>query len=480
MQNPDTVPVLDAILALAFIGDLSMGRPTDHSLRTAWLAAQLAERAGCGAQDCRAARQVALLRWSGCTANAAGFEALLGDDVGGREALMSQTLPALSQAQQRGIFPLAEIHCEVSGEIAAMLGMGNAVEQGLRNIFETYDGTGMPGRLRHPAVPELVYHVTLASDLEILGRVHGLEGALARIAAAGNRKYPDALVGPLRRHARDWLAALDEQAPAGGGMPAARGEEDVPLTVIADVIDLKLPWMAGYSRQVAELARASAALQGLDAVLQARLHRAGLIHGMGRAALPNRLWNTPGRLPAADWERIRLVPYWTSRAARQIGTLGAEAELASYAYERLDGSGYFRGLGGDALSAAHRTLAVAAAWAALRARRPWREAMAPDAAAALLREEAARGRFDADAVEATLAAAGGRQAPAAPRTAVVLSERETDVLRRISQGESNKEVARTLSISPSTVRTHVESIFRKLECSTRAAATLKAFTLGLL
>ena len=58
--------------------------------------------------------------------------------------------------------------------------------------------------------------------------------------------------------------------------------------------------------------------------------------------------------------------------------------------------------------------------------------------------------------------------------------RETDVLRRISVGESNKEVARALDLSPSTVRTHIESVFRKLECSTRAAATLKAFTLGLL
>jgi DNA-binding CsgD family transcriptional regulator len=44
------------------------------------------------------------------------------------------------------------------------------------------------------------------------------------------------------------------------------------------------------------------------------------------------------------------------------------------------------------------------------------------------------------------------------------------VLRRISLGESNKEAARALQISPSTVRTHVESIFRKLQCSTRAAA----------
>ena len=59
-----------------------------------------------------------------------------------------------------------------------------------------------------------------------------------------------------------------------------------------------------------------------------------------------------------------------------------------------------------------------------------------------------------------------------------LSERETQILRSISTGGSNKDVARQLGISPSTVRTHVESVFRKLQCSTRAAATVKALTQG--
>ena len=57
---------------------------------------------------------------------------------------------------------------------------------------------------------------------------------------------------------------------------------------------------------------------------------------------------------------------------------------------------------------------------------------------------------------------------------------EREVLRRISLGASNKVVAQKLAISPSTVRPHVENAFRKLECSTRAAATLKATQLGLL
>ncbi|HWT71690.1 MAG TPA: LuxR C-terminal-related transcriptional regulator, partial [Oxalicibacterium sp.] len=88
--------------------------------------------------------------------------------------------------------------------------------------------------------------------------------------------------------------------------------------------------------------------------------------------------------------------------------------------------------------------------------------------------------FDADAVRCVIKAAGGpAPAASAPRRSL-LSDRETEVLRRISLGESNKEAARVMQISPSTVRTHVESIFRKLACSTRAAATLKALTLGLI
>ncbi|MOA15602.1 CsgBAC operon transcriptional regulatory protein [compost metagenome] len=91
------------------------------------------------------------------------------------------------------------------------------------------------------------------------------------------------------------------------------------------------------------------------------------------------------------------------------------------------------------------------------------------------------GRFDPQACQAVIAAARGEHVSAVCKSAsAALSERETEVLRRISTGASNKEVARQLGISPSTVRTHVESVFRKLQCTTRAAATLKALTLGLI
>ena len=154
--------------------------------------------------------------------------------------------------------------------------------------------------------------------------------------------------------------------------------------------------------------------------------------------------------------------------------------LASHAYERQDGTGYFRGVADEAITLPQRTLATAVAWTALRSSRPWRAPLSPDAAAALLREEALQGRFDPVIVDAVLAAATGQGSKPSAKAATVLTDREAEVLSRISLGESNKEVARSLAVSPSTVRTHVESIFRKLECSTRAAATLKAYTMGII
>jgi len=99
----------------------------------------------------------------------------------------------------------------------------------------------------------------------------------------------------------------------------------------------------------------------------------------------------------------------------------------------------------------------------------------------MLMAEAYAGRHDAEVVAALLNKPRGRESrtSAAP-SAGLLSRRERDVLRWVSLGASNKVIAQKLAISPSTERTHIESVFRKLESSTRAAATLKAMHLGLL
>ena len=478
MHDSDGIELESAIVALSMVGDLSMGQPFDQSRRTARLVQLLAQSCHGVGEHTEVARQVALLRWSGCTANAEGFTRLLGDDVEGRNAMLSQTLGAAGLRALRKSTPLAQVHCEVSGDIAQTLGLSAPVEHGLRHVFEQFDGEGKPVGLRHPEVPEVVYQVLLAGDLEILSRVHGLDAALEWIATKGNRRYPAALVALLTQHAEDWLESLrvPEVTPSD---PFENGMK-VPLTLVGDVIDLKLPWLAGYSRRSAELVREAARLWGLSEQSGDQAAKAALVHGIGRAAVPNRIWNTAGGLLDGDLEQVRLVPYWTSRTCGQIPELSAPGRLAANAYERLDGSGYFRGLEGDALPAEQRLLAAALVWQALRCERPWRPAFTDSDAERLLLDEAAQGRFDPQACQAVIAAARGESTVAARVNGSPLTDRETQILQRISMGGSNKEVARQLGISPSTVRTHVESVFRKLHCTTRAAATLKALTLGLI
>ncbi|VVE37848.1 phosphohydrolase [Pandoraea iniqua] len=486
-MSSSTAGLTDAVLALAFIGDLSMGRSTDHSRRAACLSGWLAAASGAAPAAQNDARAAALLRWSGCTANASGFAELLGDDVASREAMMAQTLPPLSAHTQSLIVPLALIHCEISGDVAVTLGMPAPVVDALRQIFERFDGKGMPAGRHGDAIPSTVFIVNVASDLEILSRAHGREHAYAFLRSQADAKYPRQLVDLALHHADQWLDALDAAEPdtAAWQLADPTSTARVPLSLLADVTELKLPWMAGFSRRVAGLATRTAQCLGMSVEVQAQLDAAALLHGIGRAALPNRLWDTAGKLSADQWEKVRLVPYWSARAAKQIEGLRPAADLASHAYERLDGNGYFRGVSGDALSAPARVLATTVAFEALCAARPWRPAYSVDDAARLLMADASAGKFDAEVAQAVIAVAEGKQGQAAVRpapstTGSLLSPREVDVLRQISTGMSNKEAARALALSPSTVRTHVESIFRKLDCSTRAAATLKALTAGLL
>lgn len=484
-----TVRVFDAVKALAFIGDLSMGQPTGHSQRTGWLATRIAEASSADPITSDAVRETSLLRWSGCTANAAGFADVFGDDIAIRVAMIegrpgwAEPLTALGGASAV-LSPLAQIHCEVSGEVARLLDLGNETETALRRIFETWDGQGLPARHAREAVPVAVLIVALAGDLETSSRTYGIERTLELITQRADARYPLRLVQIALSNAARWLAELEHVSAADldAALTTPRMQQQTAVELIADVIDLKLPWMTGFSRAVAATAAQCCARLTPDKAIHARVYRAGLIHGIGRASVPNQIWNMNERLSESAWEKVRLVPYWTSRAGKQAGALGDAAELASYAYERLDGSGYFRGARDQSLTLEANVLAASVTFVALRSVRPWRAALSANEAARQLRDEATRGRLKVDVVNALLSDGAGLVRPpvSSASQSVRLTARELDVLRGISRGASNKEVARELTLSLSTVRTHVENVFRKLECSSRAAATLKASAMGVL
>jgi HD-GYP domain-containing protein (c-di-GMP phosphodiesterase class II) len=225
---------------------------------------------------------------------------------------------------------------------------------------------------------------------------------------------------------------------------------------------------------------ASAALRaGLGEAVAADLRRAGLLHDVGRIGVSNAVWDKPGALSESEMERVRMHPYLTQRTFSRSPRLAPLADLAATHHERLDGSGYPRAIAGGALSPEARLLAAADAYQAMSELRPHRPARSPEDAARELREEVRRGRLDADAVDAVLGAAGHRVARRRDGPAG-LTHRELEVLALLARGLSNKAIAAQLVVSPKTVGHHIEHIYRKIGCSTRAGASLFAMQHGLL
>jgi DNA-binding NarL/FixJ family response regulator len=148
-------------------------------------------------------------------------------------------------------------------------------------------------------------------------------------------------------------------------------------------------------------------------------------------------------------------------------------------HERLDGSGYPRGLSGAAISAAGRVLAAADAYHAMTQMRPHRPALTADEAALELRGEVKAGRLDGDAVDAVLRAAGHRVRRAREWPAG-LTSREVEVLRLVARGLSNRQIAELLVISPKTAGSHVEHIYRKIDAANRAQPSQFALRHGLM
>nr|WP_281371798.1 HD domain-containing phosphohydrolase [Petropleomorpha daqingensis] len=382
---------------------------------------------------------------------------------------------------------MIERHAALARGLAAELGLDDATQRAVAASYERWDGRGWPAGLRGDQIPLAARISQFAEYIEVAQRVGGPEAATALARERAGRQFdphlaatltgdPDGLLAGLDT-ARSWDVVLEAEPALRRRL---RGDAvDEALATVADFVDLKSPYTLGHSRAVADLAADAARLAGMADDEVTDLRRAGLVHDLGRLGVSNAIWDKPGPLGAGEWERIRLHPYFTERILCQSPALAPLGAVAVQHHERLDGSGYPRGLRGGAISPQARFLAVADTYRTLREPRPHREALTADAVAVRLSRDAREGRLDADAVEATLTAAGHRATARHSRPAG-LSAREIEVLRLVAQGLSSRQIADRLVLSPKTVRNHTEHIYAKTGAVNRVAASLFAVQHGLL
>jgi HD-GYP domain-containing protein (c-di-GMP phosphodiesterase class II) len=302
--------------------------------------------------------------------------------------------------------------------------------EALQRALETLAAGVTDGLLVLDAAGDIRYASTAAARLlarrpaELLGQPFGIPpgvGELGRMQLVGPAPARHCATVELHSMTLDW-------GGTGGRLVALRDVSDEELaaerlervlfqtvTAMANTVEKRDPYTAGHQNRVADLAARLGAALGLPRRCQEGLRMGGLIHDIGKVYVPAEILGRPGPLTAAEYELVTSHARVGHDIVKGIESPWPLAEVVLQHHERLDGSGYPDGLGGDDILPEARILAVADVMEAMTSHRPYRPARSLDTALG----ELSRGRgllFEADVVDACveLFRARGYRFPEAP------------------------------------------------------------------
>jgi HD-GYP domain-containing protein (c-di-GMP phosphodiesterase class II) len=293
---------------------------------------------------------------------------------------------------QREIESWLKTHTSLGAQFAERVGLGAGAAEAILQGYEQWDGKG-PRHLRGDQIPLPARLVSLSGIVEVIARRHGVTLAESVVRKHAGKLFDPGLAEVFVQNSGSlldggagtptWEQVLDAEPRLARRVAGA--ELDEVLEAMADLVDLKSPYLAGHSRGVANLAAEAARIAGLPEAERVTLRRAGLLHDLGRLGVSNAIWDKPGPLSDVERERAHQHPYLTDKMLARIPALARSREIAARHHERLDGSGYPRGMTAASLTPADRLLAAADVYHAMTEPRPHRPALAADEAAAQLR-----------------------------------------------------------------------------------------------
>jgi HD-GYP domain-containing protein (c-di-GMP phosphodiesterase class II) len=419
----------EVVGALSYALDVTEGEPTGHAVRTCRIGMRIAQAIGLDAATRSQLFYALLLKDAGCSANSARMAALFGADDhvikhSSKRIDWSGRLPAFAwsvrsvapggsmrarlgrlraiQAEGEVTRALMRARCERGAEIALMLGLERPTAEAIRALDEHWDGGGQPRGLRGDEIPLLARILCLAQTVEIFHRAGGVRAAWAVARRRRRLWFDPALVdalGSFRHDEAFW--AGQARADAGVWEPEDRvvladGEKlDRIADAFAGVVDAKSPWTYRHSDRTTLIVMSLASELGAGAEELRDLRRAALLHDLGKLAVSNRILDKPAKLTPAEFARVREHPAVTERILSRVPGCEHLAPMAASHHERLDGSGYPRGLCAPDLTLPMRMLAVADVYEALTSDRPYRPALGSDEALAVIRRDVPR-RLDAE------------------------------------------------------------------------------------
>jgi putative nucleotidyltransferase with HDIG domain len=432
---PDRRYALSEILgALTLALDVAEGQPPGHALRSCLIGMRLAEVVGVSEDDRSALFYALLMKDAGCSANASRMAEIFSTDdlelkrtskfldtdntkaerrwaltSAGRGRGLSGRVKAIIELARTGAFAddLYAARCERGAEIARMLQLPETSAEAIRALDEHWNGGGRPSGRSGDEIPLLGRILCLSQTVEVFcaaaGPYEAIEIATARRGTWFDPDLVDALTSlpigdPLWTTLVEDDPALSvaEHDPGDRMVTAGDAQLDRIAEAFARVIDAKSPYTFNHSARVADITIGMARAQGIHGERPRDLRRAALLHDIGKLAVSNAILDKPGKLTGDEFNQIKDHPRQTYAILSRAACFSPIAELAANHHEKLDGSGYHRGIGAERLTPDMRILAVADIYEALTANRPYRDGMPLEQAMGIIASDVPH-KLDADA-----------------------------------------------------------------------------------
>jgi HD-GYP domain-containing protein (c-di-GMP phosphodiesterase class II) len=176
---------------------------------------------------------------------------------------------------------------------------------------------------------------------------------------------------------------------------------DTTLEGWSRALDLRDKETEGHSQRVTEMTLRLAKALGVSETDRVHMTRGALLHDIGKMAIPDNILLKPGPLTPEEWQIMKLHPGYAYELLMPIAYLRPALLIPYCHHEKWDGSGYPRGLKGEAIPLAARLFAVADVWDALCSDRPYHPAWPKEKALAHIQEQPGK-HFDPAVVEAFL------------------------------------------------------------------------------
>jgi len=431
--------VAEVVAALSQALDLGSGSARWHSVRTCILGMRIAAELKLPAETQADLYYALLLKDAGCSSNASHvYNVLESDDIAAKRdvkktdwtRLSWETLqyafthvapgrPFLERAgailhvaavQKRHTRKVTVIRCEHGSSMARLMGLPETTAEGIGALDEHWDGSGHPDGLRGTQIPISARIMLLAQTLDVFWTSAGPEQALEIITDRSGTWFDPRVVRAARslaKRQRLW-ADLETNTP----LPLAlsleprqlvMSEGDVSLDAVcqafAQIVDAKSPFTYNHSNGVANAAVAIARKMDLPPARVLFIRHAAYLHDLGKMAVSNAILEKPGKPDEAEWQILRKHPAHTWNILRSVRGFEELADIAASHHEKLNGTGYHRGLTAEQLPLEARVLVVSDIFDALSAKRPYRDSLPLERVFEIMRKEAPHA-LDASCLEA--------------------------------------------------------------------------------